>query len=111
MCLCVGEEVGEGARSASFRNNPTYEFPVMLIHLNIFFHSNYPNHFLTSLKDGLINGIKMQAYEAHIPYLLKFTSDMNIAPMNWIELEYAKVRRLYTYVYKLLLLLYTYITT
>ena len=34
----------------------------------------------------------MQAYEeGHIPYLLKFTCDLNIAPMGWIALKDVQV--------------------
>lgn len=33
----------------------------------------------------------MNAYEAHIPYILQFTSDYNIAPMGWLHLNDVKV--------------------
>ena len=33
----------------------------------------------------------MQAYEGHIPYLLKFTSDLSISPMGWITLKEVQV--------------------
>jgi hypothetical protein len=33
----------------------------------------------------------MQAYEAHIPYLLQFTSTYNLPPMGWMHIRTAKV--------------------
>ena len=33
----------------------------------------------------------MQPYEAHIPYLLQFTSDYNISPMGWLHLAKCEV--------------------
>eukprot|EP01039_Chlorochromonas_danica_P009100 gene9100-10044_t len=44
------------------------------------------------LNEGALAGISMQAYEAHIPYLLQFTSDYNVAPMSWIQLKNVKFR-------------------
>ena len=42
-------------------------------------------------QETLIVGTRMQPYEAHIPYLLQFTSDYNISPMGWLHLAKCEV--------------------
>ncbi len=43
-------------------------------------------------QEGALRGVSMQAYDAHIPYLLQFTTDFNLPPMGWMHLRTAKVR-------------------
>jgi DNA polymerase elongation subunit (family B) len=45
------------------------------------------------LQEGALRGVSMQTYESHIPYVMQFTTDYNIAPMGWMHLRTAKVRR------------------
>lgn len=44
------------------------------------------------LENGLLGGVIMQPYEAHIPYLLQFTTDYNVSPMGWIHFNSALIR-------------------
>jgi DNA polymerase elongation subunit (family B) len=45
------------------------------------------------MQEGALRGVSMQTYESHIPYVMQFTTDYNIAPMGWMHLRTAKVRR------------------
>jgi DNA polymerase zeta len=45
------------------------------------------------MQEGALRGVSMQTYESHIPYIMQFTTDYNIAPMGWMHLRTAKVRR------------------
>lgn len=45
-----------------------------------------------AIEENAVAGIKLQPYEAHIPYLLKFTSDNNITPMGWLHAKKVEVR-------------------
>lgn len=56
-----------------------------------------------AVQEGALRGISMQAYEAHIPYLLQFTTDFNIAPMGWMNLRTAKVLTSHTFLLYLIL--------
>lgn len=40
---------------------------------------------MSILESGVLG--TMQAYGGHIPYLLQFTNDFNILPMNWLMLN------------------------
>ena len=44
-----------------------------------------------AIEDNVVSGVKLQPYEAHIPYLLKFTSDNNITPMGWLHARNVEV--------------------
>lgn len=44
------------------------------------------------LQSGCILGRHWQPFEAHIPYLLQFKVDMNLAGMGWLHLDHARFR-------------------
>lgn len=46
----------------------------------------------TVLQSGCILGRHWQPFEAHIPYLLQFKVDMNLAGMGWLHLDHARFR-------------------
>ena len=68
-----------------------YDIPFIKITLR---SPNYMRKVINILEDdGKALGIRMQSYDAHFPYLLKFTVDYNLVPMGWLFIRNGKFRK------------------